>query len=134
MLIVGISGSPDRAGSAIKMIDVRLSGCRELGARTEVIHVMDALEGRDNHYWVACASSCPEICHQNPNLADVYDIIRDASELVIGNPVCLGRRPTGFGHIGEKALSKYYPGWRVIPDKQNCFPSRKRSSLLGQER
>jgi multimeric flavodoxin WrbA len=90
MLIVGINGSPDRAGNTSDLVNVVLSRCSELGARTEVIHVMDALEGQENAYCVACASPCPEICHQEPALADAYDLLRDCDALVVGSPVYFG--------------------------------------------
>lgn len=90
MLIVGINGSPDRVGNTFTVLDAVLSRCRELGARTEVIHVMEALEGQDNAYCVACASPCPETCHQEPALADAYDLLRDCDALVVGSPVYFG--------------------------------------------
>jgi multimeric flavodoxin WrbA len=90
MFVVGINGSPDRAGSTFALVDAALSRCREMGARTEVLHVMDALEGQDNPYCVACASPCPETCHENPNLADAYDLLRDCDGLIVGSPVYFG--------------------------------------------
>ncbi len=90
MLIVGINGSPDRAGSTAFLLNAVLSRCAELGARTEVIHVMDALEGQENAYCAACATPCPETCHQEPALADAYDLLRDCDALVVGSPVYFG--------------------------------------------
>lgn len=90
MLIVGINGSPDATGSTFTLVEAVLARCRELGAKTEVIQVMDALEGQDNPYCVACASPCPETCHQNPNLGDAYDLLRDCDGLVVGSPVYFG--------------------------------------------
>lgn len=105
MLIVGVNGSPDRAGNTFTLLEAVLARCRELGARTEIIHVMDALEGQDNPYCVACSSPCPETCHQNPNLADAFDILRDASALVVGSPVYFGTVSAQLKSFWDKSRS-----------------------------
>ena len=105
MLIVGVNGSPDRAGNTFTLLEAVLARCRELGARTEIIHVMDALEGQENPYCVACSSPCPETCHQNPNLADAFDILRDASALVVGSPVYFGTVSAQLKSFWDKSRS-----------------------------
>lgn len=90
MLIVGINGSPNRAGSTADLLNAVLKRCEELGATTDVIHVKDAMEGQEEPYCAACASPCPETCHQEPALADAFDLLRDADALVLGSPVYFG--------------------------------------------
>jgi multimeric flavodoxin WrbA len=90
MLIVGVNGSPQRAGNTYLLLDTVLKRCAELGARTEMIHVMDALEEQEEPYCVACATPCPETCHMYSGLADAYDLLRDADALVVGSPVYFG--------------------------------------------
>jgi multimeric flavodoxin WrbA len=90
MFIVGINGSPDRAGNTFSLVEAAVNRCREMGARAEILQVMDALEGQDEPYCVACASPCPETCHQNSNLADAYDLLRDCDGLIVGTPVYFG--------------------------------------------
>ncbi|HEY5527732.1 MAG TPA: flavodoxin family protein [Candidatus Anoxymicrobiaceae bacterium] len=90
MLIVGLNGSPQRAGNTYLLLDKVLKRCAELGARTEIIHVMDALEEQEEPYCVACATPCPETCHTFAPLADAYDLLRDADALVVGSPVYFG--------------------------------------------
>jgi multimeric flavodoxin WrbA len=90
MLVVGVNGSPQRAGNTYMLLDAVLKRCAELGARTEIIHVMDALEEQEEPYCVACASPCPETCHTFQGLADAYDLLRDADALVVGSPVYFG--------------------------------------------
>lgn len=90
MLIVAVNGSPQRAGNTYALVDAVLKRCAELGARTEIIHVMDALEEQEEAYCVACATPCPETCHNSAPLADAYDLLRDADALVVGSPVYFG--------------------------------------------
>ena len=90
MLVVGVNGSPDSAGSTFAVIEAVLARCSELGARTEIIQVMDALEGQDSPYCTACATPCPPTCHENPNLADAFDLLRACDALVVGSPVYFG--------------------------------------------
>lgn len=112
MLVVAVNGSPQRAGNTYALLDAVLARCAELGAKTEMLHVMDALEGQEEAYCVACSTPCPETCHQQPALADAYDLLRDADALVVGSPVYFG---TASGQLksfwdksrnlrGEKAL------------------------------
>ncbi|MBU4240689.1 MAG: flavodoxin family protein [Actinobacteria bacterium] len=90
MFVTGINGSPDREGNTAFLVGEVLKACRELGAQTEIIHVMDALEGQERPYCTACGSPCPEICHREANLAGAYDIVRKADALVVGSPVYFG--------------------------------------------
>ncbi len=90
MFVVGVNGSPQRAGNTYFLLFAVLERCAELGARTEMIHVMDALEGQEAPYCVACATPCPETCHTFAGLADAYDLLRDADALVVGSPVYFG--------------------------------------------
>ena len=90
MLVVGVNGSPNRYGETAQLIDLVLKRCEELGAKTEILHVMDALEGQEEPYCVACGTPCPETCHTVAGLADAYDLLRDADALVVGSPVYFG--------------------------------------------
>jgi multimeric flavodoxin WrbA len=90
MLIVGVNGSPQRAGNTYVLLDAVLKRCAELGAKTEIINVTDALEEQEEPYCVACATPCPETCHQMAPLADAFDLLRDADALVVGSPVYFG--------------------------------------------
>lgn len=90
MLVVGVNGSPNRYGETAYLVDQVLKACAELGATTEMLHVMDALEEQEEPYCVACGTPCPETCHTVQNLADAYDLLRDADALVVGSPVYFG--------------------------------------------
>jgi len=90
MLIVAVNGSPNRYGETSFLLEQVLKACQELGAKTEMLHVMDALEGQEEPYCVACGSPCPETCHMVQGLADAYDLLRDADALVVGSPVYFG--------------------------------------------
>ena len=90
MLVVAVNGSPQRAGNTYALLDAVLKRCTELGAKTDIIHVMDALEEQEEPYCVACASPCPETCHTFTALADAFDLLRDADALVVGSPVFFG--------------------------------------------
>jgi multimeric flavodoxin WrbA len=90
MLIVAVNGSPNRYGETAFLLQQVLKACEEMGAKTEMLHVMDALEEQEEPYCVACGSPCPETCHMVQNLADAYDLLRDADALVVGSPVYFG--------------------------------------------
>lgn len=90
MLVIGINGSPNREGNTSLLVNEVLKACGRLGANTEMIQVMDALEGQERPYCIACGSPCPEVCHQEENLASAYELLRKADALVVGSPVYFG--------------------------------------------
>jgi multimeric flavodoxin WrbA len=90
ILVVGVNGSPNREGNTAELVGMVLDACREAGARTELVQVMDALEGQERPYCIACGSPCPEVCHRKANLAGAYDLLRRADALVVGSPVYFG--------------------------------------------
>ncbi len=90
MFIVGVNGSPQREGNTYRLIVAVLERCADLGARTGIIQVMDALEGQERPYCVACGTPCPEECHQSAPLAEAYGLLRQADALVVGSPVYFG--------------------------------------------
>lgn len=90
MLVVGVNGSPDSKGNTAFLVKKVLSECENKGARTEVINVMDALEGQKWPYCRACGSPCPGKCHENENLSKAYELLAKANALVVGSPVYFG--------------------------------------------
>jgi multimeric flavodoxin WrbA len=90
MLVVGVNGSPNLFGETRQLIDVVLEACAAAGAKTQVIHVQEALEGQDRAYCEDCASPCPGTCMEVQNLADAYDLLKDADAVVVGSPVYFG--------------------------------------------
>jgi multimeric flavodoxin WrbA len=90
MLVVGVNGSPNRFGETRQLLDEVLKACEAGGAKTEVIQAQEALEGQDRAYCEDCASPCPGTCLEVQNLADAYDLLKDADALVVGSPVYFG--------------------------------------------
>lgn len=131
MLIVGVNGSPDREGSTAFLVAEVLKGCRELGARTELIQVMDALEDQERPYCVACSTPCPGTCHQDPNLADAYDLLREADGLVVGSPVYFGTVSAPLKAFWDK--SRNLRGEKVLVNKPAGAVSVGAARFGGQE-
>lgn len=105
MLIVGINGSPNREGETAFLVAEVLKACRALGANTEFLQVMDALENQEQPYCVACGTPCPGTCQENQNLADAFDLLRDADALVVGSPVYFGTVSAPLKAFWDKSRS-----------------------------
>lgn len=90
MLIVGLNGSPDRKGNTAYLLELVLGRCRELGATTELIDVMEALKGQERPYCIACATPCPGKCQDVENLKNAQNLLRSCDALVVGSPVYFG--------------------------------------------
>lgn len=131
MLVVGINGSPDRAGNTATLVEAVLARCRELGAKTGTIHVSDALEGQDNPYCEACGSPCPETCHEKPALADAFDLLRDCDALVVGSPVYFGTVSGQLKSFWDK--SRNLRGERALVGKPAVGVSVGAGRFGGQE-
>lgn len=115
MLIVGINGSPDRSGNTAFLVEEVLKHCASLGADTRVIHVMDALKGQERPYCVACATPCPEKCHQVEALGSAYNLLRKCDALVVGSPVYFGTLSAPLKAFWDK--SRNLRGERALVNK-----------------
>ncbi len=90
MLVVGVNGSPNRFGETRQLLDEVLKACEGAGAKTDLIHAAEALEGQERPYCEDCAKPCPGTCLEVQNLADAFDLLRAADALVVGSPVYFG--------------------------------------------
>lgn len=131
MLIVGINGSPNPEGNTAFMVNEVLSKCREFGASTELIQVMDALEGQERPYCIACGSPCPEVCHREKNLADAYELLRKADAVVAGSPVYFGTISAQLKAFWDK--SRNLRGERALVGKPAGAVSVAAARFGGQE-
>lgn len=131
MLIVGVNGSPAADGNTAFLVGEVLRVCRELGARTELIDVIDALEDQEKPYCVACGTPCPEVCHQVQNLADAYDLLREADALVVGSPVYFGTVSAPLKSFWDK--SRNLRGEKALVDKPAGAVSVGAGRFGGQE-
>lgn len=90
MLIIGLNGSPNKEGSTAFMLGKALAAAAAEGARTELIHVVDALKGLASPFCSACSNPCEATCISNTNMAIAYDQLRKADGLLIASPVYFG--------------------------------------------
>lgn len=90
MLIIGINGSPNKEESTAFLLNKALDAASAEGARTELLHVADALSGLKNPFCNTCSSPCEGICLKNNNMGIAYDQLRKADGLIIASPVYFG--------------------------------------------
>ncbi len=88
--IVGINGSPQREGDTAAMLRVALEVAREIGAETELLHVVDAIADQKRPFCVNCTVPCSGVCLKNTKLGEAFDKMRRADGLIIGSPVYFG--------------------------------------------
>lgn len=131
MLIVAVNGSPNRDGNTAYLLNVVLEEVKSAGAETRMLQVMDALEGQERPYCIACGSPCPEKCHENPNLARAFDLLRKADALVVGSPVYFGTVSAPLKAFWDK--SRNLRGEKVLVGKPGASVSVGAASFGGQE-
>jgi multimeric flavodoxin WrbA len=88
--IVGINGSPNPEGNCAFLLRLALDQAQELGAKTVIIQVMEALEGQDKPYCDACSTPCDKSCFTGTALEEAFDILLEANGLILASPVYFG--------------------------------------------
>jgi multimeric flavodoxin WrbA len=90
MLILGINGSPNRDGNTVYLLQEALASAEEYNMKTQLLHVVDALEGLDSPFCEVCSSPCDGSCGDGHKLSEAYDLLRRADGIIIGSPVYFG--------------------------------------------
>jgi len=90
MFILGLNGSPQKEGNTVQLINSALDAASQMGAKTRLLHVVDALKGVKQPFCNNCAPVCEGVCARDNNLGEAYDILRQADGIIIGSPVYFG--------------------------------------------
>jgi multimeric flavodoxin WrbA len=90
MLIISLNGSPQKAGNTVVLLKEALKAAEQLGARVELIHVLDGLEDADVPYCNQCCDPCVGACAHNNKLGEQYDLMARADGIIVGSPVYFG--------------------------------------------
>lgn len=89
-LIIGLNGSPDKNGNTVALLRSALEACSERGARTELIHCREALQGMKNQFCINCQSPCQAKCAAGKPLENAFELLARADGMIIGSPVYFG--------------------------------------------
>ena len=115
MLILAINGSPDKSGNTAFLLNKVLEEAQNNGARTELIHAVDALCDQDKPYCDACSSPCNRSCIDGTELEQVFNRLEQADGLILGSPVY-------FGTVSAQM--------KAFWDKSRCI--RMENALIGK--
>lgn len=90
MLVIGINGSPNKEENTAFLLRRALDAASAEGARTELLHVADALSGLAKPFCDTCSNPCEGACIRNNNMGIAYEQLRKADGLIIASPVYFG--------------------------------------------
>lgn len=90
MLILGLNGSPQKAGNTVLLLQEALKAAAQLGAQVELIHIVDGIEEADVPYCNQCCDPCVGACAHNNKLGDIYELMAKADGIILGSPVYFG--------------------------------------------
>lgn len=90
MFILGLNGSPQKEGNTACLLQGALQVATEVGAKTRLLHVVDALKGLSQPFCSNCSPVCEGLCAAGNNLGEAFDLIRKADGIIIGSPVYFG--------------------------------------------
>ena len=92
MKAIAINGSPRKAWNTAKMLESALGGCKEAGAETKMVHLIDL-----NFKGCTSCFGCKRLggpsygkCAMHDDLTAVLNDVWDADVLLIGSPVYFG--------------------------------------------
>ncbi|MGE5415242.1 MAG: flavodoxin family protein [Acidobacteriota bacterium] len=88
--IIGLNGSPNKAGNTVLLLQEALAAASQLGATTELLHCTDSLRGLKNPFCINCESPCSGKCYEGKPLEKSYEILSQADGVVVGSPVYFG--------------------------------------------
>ena len=90
MFILGINGSPNQDGNTVFLLNEALTAVRKAGAKTELLHVAEILQGVEPPFCEICSSPCDGVCGEGNKLGEASDLLRGVDGIIIGSPVYFG--------------------------------------------
>lgn len=90
LFIVGINGSPNHDGNTVFLLKEALAAAHKSGAKTELLHVAEILQGVEPPFCEICSSPCDGVCGEGNKLGEASDLLRGVDGIIIGSPVYFG--------------------------------------------
>ena len=90
MKILAFNGSPNKNGNTSFLIDEILSFCKEKGAKTEKIHILNILNKCKWFPCTNCSSPCNTTCFKGTDLEKTFEKMKQADCLILASPVYFG--------------------------------------------
>ena len=90
MIILGLNGSPNRAGNTAELLRISLQAAQEMGAQTEMLYLQEIMEIQSKPYCTACADPCTGACYRGTELEKVLERMEQIDGLIIASPVYFG--------------------------------------------
>lgn len=106
--ITAISGSPNKKGNTVALLEEALDVCARLGAKTKIIHCREALKGQKTPFCINCETPCTLKCAEGTNLEKAMETVRRSHGLIIGSPVYFGTVSGQLKAFWDKTRSLRY--------------------------
>ena len=90
LFILGINGSPNHDGNTVFLLKEALAAARESGAKTELLHVAEILQGVEPPFCEICSSTCDGVCGEGNKLGEAFDLLHRVDGIIMGSPVYFG--------------------------------------------
>lgn len=131
IFVVAINGSPNEDGNTAFLLKEVLKSAEKVGAKTELLHSMNILEGQEKPYCDACSSPCNESCYEDTLLEEAFDKLARADAIVLGSPVYFGTVSAQLKAIFDK--SRAYRKRKAFAGKVGAAVTVGSSRFGGQE-
>jgi len=85
ILIIGINGSPHKTGRTAKLLEVILSGATKVGAKTNIIHLVDK-KIKPCFGCLSIGKKCIYPCRIKDDTQDIHKLLLKADGIVLASP------------------------------------------------
>ena len=90
MLILALNGSPNADGNTAYMLKQALEAATELGAKTQLVHVAEAVQTAHTLFCDTCTNPCARVCYEGTQLEKLFALMQSADGIIMGSPVHFG--------------------------------------------
>lgn len=90
MFILGLNGSPNTDGNTVYLLKQALEAASEMGCKTQLVHVAEAVQTAQPLFCDACTSPCAGVCYEGTELEKLLQLMRAADGIILASPVYFG--------------------------------------------
>ena len=90
MFILGLNGSPNRAGNTAELLGISLQAAEGMGAKTEVLFLHEIVEKQPSPFCTACSSPCSGACYSGTEFERTLEKLGQADGILMASPVYFG--------------------------------------------
>lgn len=129
MKVIGLNGSPRKSWNSAQMLEHALQGAKDMGAETELIHLIDLSFSGCRSCFACKRKGGPSFgrCAVKDDLKPILDRILEADAVIISMPVYFGDVPGMVRNLFERI---WFPGLMYRMDGACAYDKKVNVGLI----